>query len=322
MQNIKEIFNNNYTLKRINYVYALSYFLRDFACTVFLCAHLCECEKEFSFTCSEEVTNLGFHQKVISYSFLNTSKRYWIGFNELMQNISVFYPGWRVRVYASSPDISFLQSIMKNWTFVNFCDIDNLPPPIYSVRFYPVTMWRFAPLGDDQVDVMLSRDLDSEILKREYDAVSEWLNSTNKSLHIMRDHQLHCVTMLGGTWGIRVTKPSERRRLRIIRQKMFKSAFNKTEETRDDQTYLTYFISQNMLLIFCGFKYDIYFIQIILWPEFNTDFIAHDSYCCDRRKGSSPFPTRREDGKYVGASIFGSNNPSGVYKHMEMSTKL
>ncbi|KAB7498591.1 hypothetical protein Anas_07559 [Armadillidium nasatum] len=180
---------------------------------------------------------------------------------------------------------------MGNWTFVYFCDIDNLPPPIYSVRFYPVTMWRFAPLGDDQVDVMLSRDLDSEILKREYDAVSEWLNSTNKSLHIMRDHQLHCVTMLGGTWGIRVTKPSERRRLKIIRQKMFKSVFNKTEETRDDQTYLT----------------------IILWPEFNTDFIAHDSFCCNGLKGSSPFPTRREDGKYVGASMYKGKIFSSVY---------
>ncbi|RXG55008.1 hypothetical protein Avbf_17536 [Armadillidium vulgare] len=82
----------------------------------------------------------------------------------------------------------FFNQLWKNWTFVNFCDIDNLPAPIYTVRPYPVTMWRFAPLGDDQVDVMLSRDLDSEILKREYDAVSEWLNSTNKSLHIMRDH--------------------------------------------------------------------------------------------------------------------------------------
>ncbi|RXG53333.1 hypothetical protein Avbf_19024 [Armadillidium vulgare] len=101
------------------------------------------------------------------------------------------------------------------------------------------------PLGDDQVDVMLSRDLDSEILKREYDAVSEWLNSTNKSLHIMRDHPFHCITMLGGTWGIRVTKPSQRRRLRIIRQEMFKSAFNRTN-TRVDQTYLTVNFNDNV----------------------------------------------------------------------------
>ncbi|RXG56009.1 hypothetical protein Avbf_18853 [Armadillidium vulgare] len=107
-------------------------------------------------------------------------------------------------------------------------------------------MWRFAPLGDDQVDVMLSRDLDSEILKREYDAVSEWLNSTNKSLHIMRDHyHFTALPMLGGTWGIRVTKPSQRRRLRIIRQEMFKSAFNDTR-TRVDQTYLTVNFNDNV----------------------------------------------------------------------------
>ncbi|RXG54129.1 hypothetical protein Avbf_11655 [Armadillidium vulgare] len=141
-------------------------------------------------------------------------------------------------------------------------------------------MWRFAPLGDDQVDVLLSRDLDSEILKREYDAVSEWLNSTNKSLHIMRDHPFHCVPMLGGMWGIRTKKPLDRRRLWILRQQMFQKGFNDTE-TRNDQSIL----------------------MEILWPEFKTDFIAHDSYCCDEIDGSSPFPTRREDGKYVGAAF-------------------
>ncbi|KAB7505409.1 hypothetical protein Anas_10259 [Armadillidium nasatum] len=77
-------------------------------------------------------------------------------------------------------------------------------------------MWRFAPLGDDQVDILLSRDLDSEILKREYDAVSEWLNSTNKSLHIMRDHPQHCVQMLGGTWGIKIENGLKKRRIRTL----------------------------------------------------------------------------------------------------------
>ncbi|KAB7495580.1 hypothetical protein Anas_14131 [Armadillidium nasatum] len=193
--------------------------------------------RDLYITCSEEVANLGFHQKVISYSFLNKKKGYWIGFNEIMQNITVFYPGWRVRIYASSSDTSFLQSIMKNWTFVNFCDIDNLPAPIYTVRPYPVTMWRFAPLGDDQVDVFLSRDLDSEILKREYDAVSEWLNSTNKSLHIMRDHPHHCRQIMGGMWGIRIEKDLKRKRIRTLVQQMYERGFKK-KDTRIDQPFL------------------------------------------------------------------------------------
>ncbi|KAL7637538.1 UNVERIFIED_CONTAM: hypothetical protein RMT77_012266 [Armadillidium vulgare] len=238
-------------------------------------------QEDIYITCSEEVAELGFHQKVISYSFLNKNRKYWIGINHVMHNISTLYPGWRVRIYASSRDILFLRSIVKNWTFLNFCDIDNLPAPIYTVSPYPVTMWRFTPLGDDQVDILLSRDIDSEILKREYDAVSVWLNSTNKSLHIMRDHPHHGSQILGGTWGLRIKKPWKRRRVKILKHQMFKKAFNKTNTTID-QTYL----------------------NEILWPEFKNDFLAHDSYLCERYLGSSPFPTRRENDSFVGDVVF------------------
>ena len=57
--------------------------------------------------------------------------------------------------------------------------------------------WRFLPLLDDMVDMFMSRDADSLILQREVDAVQEWLSS-DKAFHIMRDHGLHCIAMLGG----------------------------------------------------------------------------------------------------------------------------
>ncbi|RXG51578.1 hypothetical protein Avbf_13647 [Armadillidium vulgare] len=44
-------------------------------------------------TCSREVTNLGPHQKVISYSFLNKIPGYSKGLNEIMKGVSIFYPG-------------------------------------------------------------------------------------------------------------------------------------------------------------------------------------------------------------------------------------
>ncbi|KAB7500863.1 hypothetical protein Anas_06870 [Armadillidium nasatum] len=74
--------------------------------------------KALKTSCSKEAENVGLHQKVISYSFLNKKASYSRGLN-------------------------------------------HLPAPIYSLWALPVTMWRFAPLGDDQVDVVLSRDLDS-----------------------------------------------------------------------------------------------------------------------------------------------------------------
>ena len=42
-------------------------------------------------------------------------------------------------------------------------------------------------LTDKQVDVLLSRDLDSGIIDREAAAVQEWLKS-DKDFHFMRDH--------------------------------------------------------------------------------------------------------------------------------------
>ena len=42
--------------------------------------------------------------------------------------------------------------------------------------------WRFLSLLDPQVDTVLIRDLDSDILTREFDAVSEFLNSSKVKL--------------------------------------------------------------------------------------------------------------------------------------------
>ena len=56
--------------------------------------------------------------------------------------------------------------------------------------------WRFFPTLDPQVDVFISRDLDSRPNKREIAAVEEWLRS-DKYFHVMRDHPAHGKTFLG-----------------------------------------------------------------------------------------------------------------------------
>ena len=55
----------------------------------------------------------------------------------------------------------------------------------------------------------ISRDLDSSITAREVAAVREWLQS-GQPLHSMRDHPAHCVPLLGGAWGLRVTRDTIR----------------------------------------------------------------------------------------------------------------
>ena len=56
---------------------------------------------------------------------------------------------------------------------------------------------------DLQVDILMSRDLDSLINERESAAVTEWIKSPD-ALHIMRDHPLHKREILGGIFGIKL----------------------------------------------------------------------------------------------------------------------
>ena len=52
-----------------------------------------------------------------------------------------------------------------------------------------------------QVDLLLSRDLDSLISDRERSAVEEWISS-GETTHVMRDNVHHWTPMLGGMWGM------------------------------------------------------------------------------------------------------------------------
>ena len=64
-------------------------------------------------------------------------------------------------------------------------------------------VWRFLPLLDPGVEVVVSRDLDSRLTPREQAAVEEWLE-TGLTFHVMRDNPHHGTEILGGMWGARL----------------------------------------------------------------------------------------------------------------------
>ena len=64
-------------------------------------------------------------------------------------------------------------------------------------------LWRFLPVLDPSVDLMVSRDLDSRLTTREQAAVQEWIDS-GLAFHVMRDNPEHGTEILGGMWGARM----------------------------------------------------------------------------------------------------------------------
>ena len=140
-------------------------------------------------------------------------------------------------------------------------------------------LWRFEAASDPDVEVMISRDVDSRLIPREKAAVDEWLES-DKGFHIMRDHPWHKYTILGGMWGAKKGTIPEM-----------------TDLIKDFERKDTY-----------GVDYD--FCQNIVWPRVKDNCMIHDEFF-----EGNPFPTKREGLEWVGPTVDIQDNP--VPEHVE-----
>jgi hypothetical protein len=77
---------------------------------------------------------------------------------------------------------------------VDFCDISQLPLIKNSsllkykqeMSYLHSMMWRWLPIGDSFVDLFISRDTDSLIIKREVDSVQVWAQLIKNSTYYAR----------------------------------------------------------------------------------------------------------------------------------------
>ena len=163
----------------------------------------------------------GPSQKVVSFSLfreklIQDEERKTVNNTRLLQFIQgvaenaallpIFYPNWTMRVYHNfdreSVRANGFCDIRCRHNHIDFCDVTELSEEDFGL---PSTLdgevWRFLPVLDDNVDVFVSRDLDSRFSEREATAVQQWLRS-NKTFHIMRDHPQHVATILGESYKL------------------------------------------------------------------------------------------------------------------------
>lgn len=126
-------------------------------------------------------------KKVISFSVWGQSPDYLIGAEKNAKLAKNIYPGWETWFYVeegTSVDLSEATKVI-----------------LYSKEPGSDGMFqRFRPMQDPSVDLFVSRDSDSRLSDREYQAVAEWEKS-DKQFHCMRDHRAHGIPVLGGMWG-------------------------------------------------------------------------------------------------------------------------
>ena len=132
-------------------------------------------------------------RKVVSVSLWGTNPRYTEGVKHVVQQVQEIYKDWEMWVYYDEVSVSpELLVELKEYSTLIFKREAELPG----------AFWRFEAIGNPEVDVVVSRDIDTTISLREYVAVKEWLRS-GKGFHIIRDHGEHKTKIIAGMFGVK-----------------------------------------------------------------------------------------------------------------------
>lgn len=138
----------------------------------------------------------GSKLKVLSYSLWGDKPKYLEGAVLNAIDAKTFYPDFETRFYVDrSVGSDYIYKLLQNDTKVIRIDHE-------STGDWTGLFWRFLPVLETNVDVVICRDTDSRLSQREATSVREWLNS-GTSLHVMRDHPGHYMPILGGMCGFR-----------------------------------------------------------------------------------------------------------------------
>ena len=152
-------------------------------------------------------------KKIISYSVYNKRPKDVLG---LVMNCIVseyVYPGWINRIYYDDTVPSECIDIMTKLPNTEMINMKG-----HWLSDYNKMMWRFLPFSDPDIEAMICRDGDSLVSKREKVCVDEWMSS-NKTLHIIRDHCYHSQRMMGGMWGIKKNNINIEEKIKLMMDK-------------------------------------------------------------------------------------------------------
>jgi hypothetical protein len=203
--------------------------------------------------------------KYVSFSLWGTNPIYNVGAIRNVELCKEIYKEWKIVVYYNNS--------VPNETISKLKEFDVELHKMNSL-IYP-SFWRFLISDKDDCEYSIFRDCDSRISLREKLAVDEWISS-DKTIHIMRDHPYHkipagnnSIGILAGMWGIKGN---------VLPMTQMITDFIKT----NNNDY--YGIDQNFLKI--------------IYSQYKNDSCIHDEFFENK-----PFPIKRNDGRFVGERI-------------------
>ena len=133
--------------------------------------------------------------KVISFSLYGDKNEYCIGALKNAKIAKKIFPEFECWFYVHKP--SAPKGIYKKLAAMNNVKIIFREGNLKECK--PM-MWRFEPIYDESVELMLSRDTDSRLTDRDVICIKEFIES-DKEFNIIRDHPYHVKEIMGGTFA-------------------------------------------------------------------------------------------------------------------------
>jgi hypothetical protein len=198
----------------------------------------------------------GPSRRIIAFSLWGSAPRYLVGAVRNAELAREHYPGWTCRFYVGDVPVA---------TVARLAAMPNVELVGMGRGGWKGLFWRFLPASEEDVEVVIVRDVDSRLGARERAAVDAWL-AGDKDVHIMRDHPEHEAAMLAGMWGVR------RGRLWDLRGRIALFTRGRARPFADQR-----------------------FLAHEVYPRVREHACVHDPFFEKR-----PFPTARRGGRFVG----------------------
>jgi hypothetical protein len=132
---------------------------------------------------------------VFAFSLFGNKKKYTEGMIANASSITKRFPDARVQVYIANDVPLDIVDRLSQYPTVRLIRVEKKLGTLNTID-------RFLAIDDDDCDVLFSRDTDSRVHERDASCIEDFLSS-DKLLHIIRDHRCHRELILAGAWGIR-----------------------------------------------------------------------------------------------------------------------
>jgi tetratricopeptide (TPR) repeat protein len=210
-------------------------------------------------------------RKIISYSLYGEKRVYHHGAIINARLSKYIFPDWSCRFYLGD-DVpqGVVAELQQSGAEVVFAGHEHSE--------VPKAFWRFLVADDPKVKFFMIRDCDARPTTKDALAIAAWLDR-GRPFHVLRDHVLHNMPMMGGMWG------------------------GRTDYTWDMAARIAVYCRNGVNNIY-GADQD--FLMNHIWPLIRDKTLVYDSYYNLMGSSSFPYFGKGTDADHLGMGVVGN----------------